>query len=62
MDLIIVGGDMASSQSLVSFILFKYREVFSLRKHTSIRLNLALTTILDLELEQLDVKIAFLYG
>ncbi|GJZ86393.1 zinc finger, CCHC-type containing protein [Tanacetum coccineum] len=40
-----------------------YNEVFSLVvRHTSIRVILALTACKDYELEQLDVKMAFLYG
>nr|GEV45067.1 retrotransposon protein, putative, Ty1-copia subclass [Tanacetum cinerariifolium] len=40
-----------------------YNEVFSLIvRHTSIRVILALTTCKDFELEQLDVKTAFLHG
>nr|GFA40559.1 retrovirus-related Pol polyprotein from transposon TNT 1-94 [Tanacetum cinerariifolium] len=40
-----------------------YNKVFSLVvRHTSIRVILALTTCKDYELEQLDVKIAFLHG
>ncbi|GKC73020.1 retrotransposon protein, putative, ty1-copia subclass, partial [Tanacetum coccineum] len=40
-----------------------YNEVFSLVvRHTSIRIILALTVCKDYELEQLDVKTAFLYG
>ena len=40
-----------------------YNEVFSpVVKHTSIRVMLALVTHQDLELEQLDVKTAFLHG
>jgi len=40
-----------------------FNEVFSpVVKHTSIRVLLSLVAIKDLELEQLDVKIAFLHG
>jgi len=40
-----------------------YHEVFSpVVKHTSIRILLSLTAMFDLELEQLDVKTAFLHG
>lgn len=40
-----------------------YHEVFSpVVKHTSIRILLAITAIQNLELEQLDVKTAFLLG
>ena len=40
-----------------------YNEIFSLVvKHTSIRILLSLVVTHDLELEQLDVKIAFLHG
>lgn len=40
-----------------------YHEVFSLvLKHTSIRLILPLTAINNLELEQMDIKTAFLHG
>ena len=38
-------------------------EIFSLVvKMTSIRVSLGLTALLNLEVEQLDVKIAFLHG
>ena len=40
-----------------------YNEIFSpVVRHTSIRVLLALVTTLDMELEQLDVKTAFLHG
>ena len=40
-----------------------YSEVFSpVMKHSSIRILLALVTRYDYELDQLDVKISFLYG
>ena len=40
-----------------------YNEVFSpVMKHSSIRILLALATQYDYELDQLDVKTAFLYG
>ena len=40
-----------------------YHEVFSpVVKHTSIRLILAMVTLEDFELEQLDLKTAFLHG
>ena len=40
-----------------------YHEVFSpVVKHTSMRLILAINAIQNLELEQLDVKTAFLHG
>ena len=40
-----------------------YNEVFSpVVRHTSIRVLLAFVTLFDLELEQLDVKTAFLHG
>lgn len=40
-----------------------YNEVFSpIIRHTSIRVLLAFVTLFDLELEQLDVKTAFLHG
>ena len=40
-----------------------YNEIFSLVvKHTSIRMLLAMVAQFDLELEQTDVKIMFLYG
>ena len=40
-----------------------FNEIFSpIVKHCSIRLILALVARVDLELEQLDVKIAFLHG
>lgn len=40
-----------------------FNEVFSpIVKHASIRIMLALVTQFDLELEQLDVKTAFLHG
>jgi len=41
----------------------EFNEVFSpVVKHTSIRVMLSLVAIKDLELEQLDVKTAFLHG
>ena len=40
-----------------------FNEVFSLVvKHSSIRVLLAMVALFDLELEQLDVKTAFLHG
>jgi len=40
-----------------------YNNVFSLVvKHSSIRILLSMVAKFDLELEQMDVKIAFLYG
>ncbi|KAK9066710.1 hypothetical protein SSX86_014033 [Deinandra increscens subsp. villosa] len=40
-----------------------YHEIFSpVVKHTSIRLILSITAVKDLELEQMDVKTAFLHG
>ena len=40
-----------------------YNELFSpVMKYSSIRILLALVTQYELELDQLDVKIAFLYG
>jgi hypothetical protein len=40
-----------------------FNEVFSpVVRHTSIRVMLAIVTLFDLELEQLDVKTAFLHG
>ncbi|KAI0494762.1 hypothetical protein KFK09_024905 [Dendrobium nobile] len=40
-----------------------FNDVFSpIVKHTSIRILLGLVAVDDLELEQLDVKIAFLHG
>ena len=40
-----------------------FKEVFSpVVRHASIRVILALTTVEDMELDQLDVKTAFLYG
>lgn len=40
-----------------------FNEVFSpVVKHSSIRVLLAIVTQVDLVLEQLDVKIAFLHG
>ena len=40
-----------------------YNEVFSsVVKHSSIRILLALVAQLDLELVQMDIKTAFLYG
>lgn len=40
-----------------------FNEIFSsIVKHSSIRLLLAITALLDLELEQMDVKTAFLHG
>jgi len=39
-----------------------YNEVFSLVKHSSIRILLALVAQCKLELDQLDVKTAFLHG
>ena len=52
---------MAKGYSQVKGI--DYHEVFSLIvKHTSIRLVLAMVAIYDLEVEQLDIKIALLNG
>jgi hypothetical protein len=40
-----------------------FNEVFSpVVRHTSIRVILAIVALFDLELEQLDFKIAFLHG
>jgi hypothetical protein len=40
-----------------------FNEVFSLVvRHTSIRVMLGIVALFDLELEQLDVKTAFLHG
>ena len=40
-----------------------YDEIFSpVVRHTSIRVVLAMVAHLDMELEQMDVKIAFLHG
>ena len=39
-----------------------FDEIFSLVKLSSIRIILGLATNQDLEIEQLDVKTAFLYG
>jgi hypothetical protein len=40
-----------------------FNEIFSLVvKHSSIRVLLAMVALFDLELEQLDVKTAFLHG
>lgn len=40
-----------------------FNEVFSLTvKHSYIRVLLALVSLYDLELEQLDVNVSFLYG
>jgi hypothetical protein len=40
-----------------------FNEVFSpVVRHTSIRVMLAIVGLFDLELEQLDVKTAFLHG
>ena len=40
-----------------------FNEVFSpVVRHTSIRVMLAIVALFDLELEQLDVKTAFLHG
>ena len=40
-----------------------YNEVFSpVVRHTSIRVLLSFVTLFNLELEQLDVKTAFLHG
>jgi hypothetical protein len=40
-----------------------FNEVFSpVVRHSSIRVLLAMVALYDLELEQLDVKIAFLHG
>nr|GEZ32578.1 retrovirus-related Pol polyprotein from transposon TNT 1-94 [Tanacetum cinerariifolium] len=54
--------DHPAGQKLVSCKwLFKIKEGIEVR-HTSIRVILALTTCKDYELEQLDVKTAFLHG
>lgn len=40
-----------------------FNDVFShVMKHSSIRMLLAIVALFDLELEQLDVKIAFIHG
>ena len=39
-----------------------YNKIFSILKHTSIRMLLAIITQFDLELEQMNVKTTFLHG